>query len=272
MDPTMNKAKVLGAIAPLKSADASAVFSGTRSNAGRSLPPYYLVYFLLVKLLGFINLGRSEKVAWTIPVEINGTVLMVEYRKLGLGIFIKDAADEAAAAEATRRICAGVKAAKPYFASLAEAAAKGSALNVHNNAGELFDRLMYFCERYSEKSLEAEGKTYESNENEVLQGSNFADKLVMFSKLSQYRQEARWYAVAAIEAFYSWTEHVFILTAILQGRIATGEDVARVAGTEWKDKFKIALDIQNTNTKDFLRAATKAKNASPEFCCAWCIW
>jgi len=264
MDPTMNKAKVLGAIAPLKPADASAVFSGTRSNAGRSLPPYYLVYFLLVKLLGFINLGRSEKVAWTIPVEINGTVLMVEYRKLGLGIFIKDAADEAAAAEATRRICAGVKAAKPYFASLAEAAAKGSALNVHNNAGELFDRLMYFCERYSEKSLEAEGKTYESNENEVLQGSNFADKLVMFSKLSQYRQEARWYAVAAIEAFYSWTEHVFILNAILQGRIATGEDVARVAGTEWKDKFKIALDIQNKNTKEFyerlLKLRTQVRN------------
>jgi hypothetical protein len=51
---------------------------GARSNAGRSLPPYYLVYFLLVNLLKFNDLGQSEKVSYSIPVEFNGTILMVE--------------------------------------------------------------------------------------------------------------------------------------------------------------------------------------------------
>jgi hypothetical protein len=39
------------------------LFSAGRSNAGRDLPPYYLVYFLMVDLLGFENLGKFEKVS-----------------------------------------------------------------------------------------------------------------------------------------------------------------------------------------------------------------
>jgi hypothetical protein len=47
------------AISPIKPADASTraepnfLFTAKRTIAGRSLPPYYLVYFLLVNLLGF---------------------------------------------------------------------------------------------------------------------------------------------------------------------------------------------------------------------------
>ena len=57
------KARVRTAVAPLAPADAKVAFWGNRSTAGRSLPPYYLVYFLLVKLLRFNDLGRAEKVA-----------------------------------------------------------------------------------------------------------------------------------------------------------------------------------------------------------------
>ena len=49
-------------LAPMKPADARTkapsrdfLFSAARSDAGRKLPPYYLVYFLLVELLGFEN-------------------------------------------------------------------------------------------------------------------------------------------------------------------------------------------------------------------------
>ena len=62
------------AINPLKPADASTqapnrnfLFDAARSDAGRNLPPYHLVYFLLVELLGFKNLGQFEKLAWSIP-------------------------------------------------------------------------------------------------------------------------------------------------------------------------------------------------------------
>jgi hypothetical protein len=72
------------AIAPLR--PATKLFGhGKRTSAGRTLPPYYLVYFLLVELLGFRYSGREEKVDWIIPVEFEGHFFTVEFRKLGLG-------------------------------------------------------------------------------------------------------------------------------------------------------------------------------------------
>jgi len=265
MDSSVIEAQARKAIAPLAPAGANTAFWGCRSNAGRSLPPYYLVYFLLVKLLKYKDLGRLEKVAFSIPVQIDGVVLMIEYRKFGLGIFIKDAADEAAAEEAAKRIHAGVKAAQPYFEALADAAAKGSALNVENNARELFERFAYFADRYAEKSAEAQARTKERVETEMPKSEGVSCAVMVTLPSYQLRREARWYATAAIEAFYSWTEHVFILAAILQGRIATGEDVANAAGAEWKEKFKLALKITDPDTKQFYDRLTMLRNQVRNF-------
>lgn len=109
------KERAARAIVPLKQAGSSAAFWGNRSDAGRSLPPYYLVYFLFIDLLEFEDLGRSEKVAFSIPIEFNKKILMIEYRKFGLGIFIKNAGDEKEAEEVAKKIRSGVKAARSYF-------------------------------------------------------------------------------------------------------------------------------------------------------------
>ena len=251
MDSTELETRARKAVYPLAPADAKDAFWGSRSNAGRSLPPYYLVYFLLVKLLGFRDLGRFEKVAFSIPIQIDGTVLVVEHRKFGLGIFIKDSCDEAAAEKAVRHIHAGMKAAQPYFEALADTAAKGSDLNVKNNARELFERFTYFADRYAEKSAEAEMRKDERIETKLPTGKNVSHAIMHTFPSHQLLKEARWYATAAIEAFYSWTEHVFILVAILKGKIKTGEDVANTAGAEWKEKFKLALDVTDPDSKQF---------------------
>jgi hypothetical protein len=46
--------------------------------------------------------------------------------------------------------------------------------------------------------------------------------------------------MAAIDAFFSWTEHIFIHIAILNSSITTGEDFAALSGAEWNVKFKRA--------------------------------
>jgi len=62
-------------------------------------------------------------------------------------------------------------------------------------------------------------------------------------------QNASWVALAAIDAFFAWTEHIFIHLAILQGRITTGEEVATLAESEWKVKLKCAVDITDKVAK-----------------------
>src|SRR3990172_12954532 len=113
--------------APKSQAEAKGLILSSRTNGGRDLPPYYLVYFLLVDLLGFPNLGQWEKVAWTIPVRYRGRLYGIEHRKMGLGIFapnldpnarMSTAPSEEAetdAREISALIKKGVVAAESYF-------------------------------------------------------------------------------------------------------------------------------------------------------------
>jgi hypothetical protein len=69
--------------------------------------------------------------------------------------------------------------------------------------------------------------------------------------LTPLQQEANWLALAAIDSFFSWTEHVLIHLAILQGKCTTGDDIAGLAAAKWDAKFKAALDINEPDTKHY---------------------
>ena len=65
-------------------------------------------------------------------------------------------------------------------------------------------------------------------------------------------EKASWLALAAVDAFFAWTEHIFIHIAILQGNITTGEELAKIIGAEWNRKFKSALDLNDGVAKKYL--------------------
>lgn len=232
----------------------------SRTEGGRRLPPYYLVYFLLVDLLGFSHLGPWEKSAWTIPVRYRGRLYGIEHRKMGFGIFAPNLApdarrsvvpskeNEADACEICSLITRAIDVAKPYFEWRAERAAAGTELNITNKSEELFERYVFFRDRYRALTSEAEARKDERNiATQVLE-----DGTTMRSgafPAYQLRREAEWNAQAAIEAFFSWTEHAFIHIAILLGRLKTGDDVAKLAEADWKTKFKSSFDLTDPESK-----------------------
>ena len=245
--------------APRLEAEPKGLFLSSRTNGGRDLPPHYLVYFLLVDLLGFPHMGKWEKSAWTVPVRYKGRLYGVEHRKMGLGIFApnldpdarmgttpsEDA--EADAREISALIKNGVSAAEPYFEWRAEQVVNGVNLNVVNHSAGLFDRYTFFSARF--RALAAETKL--KKDEKVVEKETLKDGTEITSiSVPSYilRTEAKWNAQAAIEAFFSWTEHVFIHLAILQGTIRSGKDVADIAVADWKTKFKAALDVSDTET------------------------
>lgn len=245
------------AIAPLKPVDANTkadrmlLFTDRRTNAGRQLPPYYLVYFLLVDLLEFRNIGPCEKVAWSVPVDYKGQAFVIEHTKFGLGIFAEDAVrDEESAREIVIRIQKAVKAAQQFFDALADEAVARSWVNVVNNSSELFQRYEYLRDQYKSKEVEADRRREEREVTEGTFTNGTTWKSVSFPA-RRIRVEGSWLAMSAIEAFFSWTEHCFIHLAILVGRIRTAEEVAAVAEADWSVKFKSALDISDHSTKNF---------------------
>lgn len=246
--------------APRSDVEGRGLMLSSRTNDGRDLPAYYLVYFLLIDLLGFPSLGKWQKTAWTVPVRYLGRLYGIEHRKMGLGVFAPNLdptarmsgtpsslAEEDALA-ITNLVAKAVSIAEPYFQWRAEQAVSTSDLNVVNKSDGLFDRYEYFRDRFRTLSDEAEQRKAERN----IEKMTLADGTAITSGISPsfaLRREAEWNAQAAIEAFFSWTEHAFIHLAILQGKLHSGDDVARLAEADWKAKFKSALDVTDTQTK-----------------------
>jgi len=119
-------------------------WSARRTSAGQELPPYYLVHFLLIDFLGFPNLGQREKVSWSIPIDYEGRVFLIEHRKLGLGIFCDDPnSGEDTARAIVTRVQKAVGVAHRFFDWLADEAVAASKVNVVNRSPQLFDRYRF---------------------------------------------------------------------------------------------------------------------------------
>ena len=269
LPPEMNRIRgaalrALGEVEPAGSPESGdesrGLFLSSRTDAGRSLPPYYLVYFLLVDLLAFPHMGQWEKSAWTVPIRYRGRLYGIEHRKMGLGVFAPcldpkatrsgspTDEQEADAREITALIRKAVTVATPYFEWRAEQAAAGTLLNVSNKNASLFERYEFFRDRFRALSKEAEARKDEHHFTKQVLDDGTEVTSGFFPGLS-LRREAEWNAQAAIEAFFSWTEHAFIHLAILQGHLRTGNDVAELAESDWRAKFKAALDLTDKVTK-----------------------
>ncbi|MGN6225745.1 hypothetical protein [Pseudoxanthomonas sp.] len=265
----LNRNAALAALGDIKPAgppqgddEAHALMMASRTQGGRDLPPYYLVYFLLVDLLGFANLGQWEKVAWIVPIRYSGQLYSIEHRKMGFGIFAptynKDLRNigraiasgtpsneaEQHAAEICELIKKAVAKAEPYFEWIAEQAVGGSKLNVTNNSDWLFERYEYLRDEHKRLEGELEWRKDERNITEFPDGG-FVSAWPAYA----IRRQAEWTGQAAIDAFFSWTEHAFIHIAILKGVLRTGDEVAALAEGDWKAKFKAALPIDDVAMK-----------------------
>lgn len=264
LEPIRKKAlealKDVPSAGPCRGGESKALMLSSRTNGGRSLPEYYLVYFLLVDLLGYQNLGQWEKVAWIVPIRYEDRLYSIEHRKFGVGVFapnhdpaarMSTTPSEQAESDARTIAAAITKAvsiAQPYFEWRAAQAASTSSLNVNNASDELFDRYIFFRDKFRSLSEESERqkgvwdvtRSKLPDRTEVTTGSSPAYSL---------RRETRWTGQAAIEAFFSWTEHCFIHLAILQGRIRTGDEVAALAEADWRAKYKAALGLTDHESK-----------------------
>ena len=256
------------AIAPLKPAnehtiaDKNFLFDAERTDAGQELPPYYLIYFLLVDLLGFKNIGRFEKIAWSVPIDFEGEAYLIEHRKFGLGLFARKDQEENAR-KIVKLVKTGVKVAQPFFKWMAAEAVRASKFNIVNNAQPLFGRYHFMRNLYistlsnydivrSEYSRDRKQREFPFwRRSSKIDSTASPIELIAHYRLDWDRlsEEVSWLALGTIDAFFSWTEHIFIHLAVLQGKVTTGEEIARLIGAEWNVKYKYALDISDKEGK-----------------------
>lgn len=221
----------------------------------RKLPSYYLVYFLLVDLLGFKNLGRFEKIDWSVPIDFNGKAFLLEHGKFGLGLYVHDPEGEKAAAEEiATRVQKAVKAATPFFDYLARQAVERSEVNVINNSIPLLCRFEFMRELYKSKCAELVAER-ELHALRVKQNNLPFGTWIFGGSNLNLKQEASWLAISAIESFFSWSEHVLIHVAILTGGTTTAREIADLAAADWSRKFKAVFDVTGGEEKALFDSA-----------------
>ena len=253
LDAKVAEERALSAIRPIKRAELSqqewahASARSKRTEAGSQLPDYYLVYFLLAELLSFETFHSGEKLAWSIPIDLDDQIYLIEYRKLGLGIFAPNSPDaEHQAARIVRLLKKGIRRSQSYFRLRAKQAVEKSSVAVMNHSNRLYDRYHFFQDQHRSKCEEARqnaGREIKTHYPGGWVGISLPEV--------ELRREAEWIAFAAIDSFFSWTEHVFIHLAILQGRCTTAEEVDQLSFADWKEKFRSALNMSDPENSQF---------------------
>ncbi|WP_406720775.1 hypothetical protein RPE78_12845 [Thioclava litoralis] len=222
---------------------------------------YYLIFLLLVDLLGFKYSGPFEKVAYIIPLGYKGIRYTVAYAKFGMRIECPEDGSPEDVYEALRR---GMKAAKSYYLWRAAEASATSNLNLISKCPELWDKYVFLKEQ-SQNLLE---KFEADKDQSVVERGYNEDGSVKWSSISfpayEFRTQSVWLHEAAVDAFFAWSEQALVHLAVLMGRLKTGSEIADLLKKEFGEKCKRVMDLSEPKEKasydDILKLRVELRN------------
>lgn len=237
-------AKAISPIEPPPEAQGGAV--GCQSFKGIPHHEYYLIFLLLVDLMGFKYSGPFEKVAYIIPVGYNGTRYTVVYAKFGMRIECPQDGSPKDVYDALKR---GMKAAKKYYLWRAAEASTTSNLNLVSKCPTLWDKYVFLKDQ-SQKLLER----FEADKDKsVVENGYNEDGSFKWSSVSypayEFRTQSVWLHEAAVDAFFAWSEQALVHMAVLMGKLKTGKEIADLLKKEFGEKCKLILDLSKPEEK-----------------------
>jgi len=207
---------------------------------------YYLIFLMMVDLLGYRYFGPFEKIAYGIPLEFEGLNYSVNYQKFGMRIECSEGGDGEKVYKAIRK---GIKAAKPYYLWRAEQASTSSDLNLESKCPKLWAKYQYLREQ--SKMLLDKFET-DKDKKKVVKGSS-EDGTGQWTSISypayEYLEQGRWMHEAAVDAFFAWCEQALVHTAILMGRLTNGKEIVDLLKGEFGPKCKLVLDLSLPDEK-----------------------
>ena len=212
-----------------------------------TLQPHSL-FLAFVKFLRFPYHGRGEKVAWTIHMLFKGLPFSISHRKFGLSIegphepsgspdFYQQMLNRLV--HAVRIVDALVK---PFSE---EQIAKGN-VTIENKLYFHRARYEYFCEQSERRFSTAakwETKPVNIKPPRKLLTQVFAAK----TRAMELRRHGNYLATAALDAYFSYIEHLLILLLPFSGFEADKDNLLKFLNMLWGDKWKRVFDSKKNS-------------------------
>ncbi len=243
----MTRENALRAIAPIEKPQSENFGSGNLI-VFRGIPhnEYYLIFLLLVDLLGFKYWGPAEKVAYVIPIEFKGRRYSIIYAKFGMKIEYSEGGNGEAVYAVLKK---GMRAAKPYYLWRAEQASISSDLNLISKCPQLWDKYNFLREQSETlmRKFEAE-KDNAIVEKGYNESGSFSWSSVSYPAY-EFQSQALWLHETAVDAFFAWCEQALVHMAVLMGKLTSGKEIAELLKCEFGEKCKLVLNLSNADDK-----------------------
>lgn len=207
-----------------------------------------LIEMVLRLGLGLKGYGRGEKVAWEIPIEVDGVLCSIALEKFGLRIYVIQTGvdNEDAAKQLAIKLLKRLKKASPVLERdllepLAGVQARDGSVTVPNSLSMLRGMYQHFREG-AETAIAAE---IPKADPEDLPGG-IADVL---GKAFKRKQLALFNMIASVNAYFSALEHTLVLLFPFLGFDPESDDLSKFMGDRWREKFKRLFSLDDSETK-----------------------
>lgn len=192
---------------------------------------------VLADILGFQNLGQSEKTAWEIRFGYRGALCAAAFRKYGLRLesYADEMSDDALDAlllELTELLAPVIKLVERHvFQDFITDQVQVGAVSVANRAGRLRAMYVYFRE-LTQAAHSGAGQLSH------LPSSSGA-------WLLPAQTEGFYTTVAMVNAYFSYLEHLFVLMLPFSNFDASKESLVSFIRDNWRDKYKRIIPLAN---------------------------
>ena len=209
-------------------------------------PQSFMVFIALVQFGAFDWWGKSEKTAWEIPITFKGIPFLLSHRKFGFRV--SGLRGRLPDAETTKlmlvRLKQLIRIADKMIEPLVTKQIEDGNVTIVNSLALLTAQYdffrkkakQFFSKRTSARVLKKNGEAKAARLN-----SNF-----------KFELEGSYYAAAMIDAYFSRLEHLLVVVLPFAGFDPKNDNLQRIIGSFWSDKYKRALDIQSdAKAKEF---------------------
>lgn len=217
-------------------------FEAIAAMTVKGFPIPELILFGFSELLGFTPDGPGEKVRWTIAFEFRGVGFIYELRKLGLRLLIEESSiDSPIVKEVLGRTRALTDIVECHLTTevLPKQLVAG-AIVVSNSFSFLSKRCLFL----RKEAFAAYGRPPPPPEKVLGQGFT-----ATVSHAGVPTFEGGSLAAAAVDAYFSRLELLFVIASAFHPNALGGEGVAVFLNKKWADRAISLLDLQDASVK-----------------------
>lgn len=201
------------------------------------LPVPELIKFLLGGILKCKVYGPAEKVRWEVLFKYEGHLCSFALEKFGLRLYVSDVEN---ISEIRNQIVGKMsrvirKTETKLFTPFAKEQIKENNVIIANNYYRLEERYLFFKDKVEEELKPKE--TPEVTDISML-------SIVMNSHV-QSQKNVLYYALAMLDAYFSYLEHLFVLLYPLSTNSKENIDLVKFMSSAWGDKFQLLFDFDD---------------------------